>query len=456
MRLMWYDAFVNVYACARASVDYDPQTRVVCPQVFNSATAFNQDLSAWNVARVSSFYIMFDSATAFSGCNQRRVYDAWGATFKAAYPSFYTGSCLFATDFSPLNAPASRSAAVTILGLGFGALDASPSAYVSGQPCATTSWTSATQLVCSASAPTVAGGALPSARPSSCPDDGHANATGGAWREAWLKVDTNTASSAFTFDGALLRHAARLPSYAVWSVAGAAPVVSATTANAAPTAGGTVTISGLSFGAAGASVTASLTAADTCGSSAWTSATTVVCAPQAYGGTGGVRTAVSVSGVAGTLTVKFSFDGACATFIGSSRARSGSARRCIGSQISWHPHPCFDTVAAPCVSMSSPSNVGATGGGTITIGGLGFGGLVVTPSASLGVADMCGSTAWTSATTVACGPAAYGGSAVRTSVSVSAGAGTLTRRFSFDGSPLGAHRSLLVARRRPLPTQRRL
>ena len=106
--------------------------------------------------------------------------------------------------------------------------------------------------------------------------------------------------------------------------------------------------------------------------------------------------------------------------------------------------------------MSSPSNVGATGGGTITIGGLGFGGLVATPSASLGVADMCGSTAWTSATTVACGPSAYGGSAVRTAVSVSAVVGTLTGLFSFDGSPLAARCSLLADRRRLLPTQRRL
>jgi hypothetical protein len=108
--------------------------------------------------------------------------------------------------------------------------------------------------------------------------------------------------------------------------------------------------------------------------------------------------------------------------------------------------------------MSSPSNVGATGGGTITISGLGFGGLVVTPSASLGdalgVADMCGSATWTSATTVACGPAAYGGSAVRTAVSVSAVVGTLTGLFSFDGSPLAARRSPLA--RRLLPTQRRL
>ena len=107
-------------------------------------------------------------------------------------------------------------------------------------------------------------------------------------------------------------------------------------------------------------------------------------------------------------------------------------RRRIGSLVA--RIACFVAAAAPCVSMSSPSNTGATGGGTITIGGLGFGGLVVTPSASLGVADMCGSTAWTSATTVACGPAAYGGSAVRTAVSVGAVVGTLTGLFSFDST----------------------
>jgi hypothetical protein len=74
--------------------------------------------------------------------------------------------------------------------------------------------------------------------------------------------------------------------------------------------GGTVTIGGLSFGTAGPTATASLTTADACGSSAWTSATAVACAPQAYGGSAAVRTAVSVSGVAGTLTGQFSFDGA--------------------------------------------------------------------------------------------------------------------------------------------------
>jgi hypothetical protein len=81
-------------------------------------------------------------------------------------------------------------------------------------------------------------------------------------------------------------------------------------ANAAPSGGRTVTIGGLSFGLVGPTATASLSTADVCGSSAWTSATTVSCAPQVYGGLATVRTAVSVSGVAGTLMGQFSFDGA--------------------------------------------------------------------------------------------------------------------------------------------------
>ena len=91
------------------------------------------------------------------------------------------------------------------------------------------------------------------------------------------------------------------------------------------------------------------------------------------------------------------------------------------------------------MSTSSPPNAGVTAGGSVTISGLHFGGLVVTPTASLAAADVCGSAAWTSATMVLCAPAAYGGSAVRTAVSVSAVVGTLTGQFSFDG----AHKSRL-------------
>jgi hypothetical protein len=111
-----------------------------------------------------------------------------------------------------------------------------------------------------------------------------------------------------SFDGAPRRCRCR---FVVRNGVVAAPVVSTVSANAAPSGGGTVTISGLSFGISSPTPTATLAAADVCGSSAWTSATTVACAPQAYGGTA-VRTAVSVGAVAGTLTWQLSFDGALA------------------------------------------------------------------------------------------------------------------------------------------------
>ena len=100
------------------------------------------------------------------------------------------------------------------------------------------------------------------------------------------------------------------------------------------------------------------------------------------------------------------------------------------------------------MSTTSPRNVGATGGGSVTIGGLSFGSeVVVTPTASLAVAEMCGSAAWTSATTVACAPMAYRGSALCTGTSVSAVAGTLTGQFSFDGlDALTRYRASLVSR----------
>jgi hypothetical protein len=118
-------------------------------------------------------------------------------------------------------------------------------------------------------------------------------------------------------------------------------------------------------------------------------------------------------------------------------------------------HKSWVRYAVPVVSTAA-ANTGPSGGGTVTISGLSFGISSPTPTATLAAADVCGSSAWTSATTVACGPAAYGGSAVRTAVSVSTVVGTLTGLFSFDGSPLTARCSLLADRRRLMPTQRQL
>ena len=143
-------------------------------------------------------------------------------------------------------------------------------------------------------------------------------------------------------------------------------MVSAAAANAVSSGSGTVTISGLSFGTSSPTATASLASADVCSSTAWTSETTVACAPRVYGGST-VRTTVSASAMVGTLTGRFSFDSAVASDMGRNSPHSGHA---------------------------------------VTITGLSFGTVDPTATATLAAADVCVSSAWTSATTLACAPPA--------------------------------------------------
>ena len=80
------------------------------------------------------------------------------------------------------------------------------------------------------------------------------------------------------------------------------------------------------------------------------------------------------------------------------------------------------------------ANAVPSGSGTVTISGLSFVTIDLTATATLAMADVCGSTAWTSATTVACASRACSGSAVRIAVSVGAVVGTVEGQFSFDGA----------------------
>ncbi len=147
--------------------------------MFNGATAFNQNIARWNVLRVTSLTSNFDSAGALSSCNKGAIYLAWGTTLRTAYPTFLASASI--SSFSPLNTQVSGAATVTVLGANFQCSDLSPSAYISGKPCATTAWTTSTQLVCAAPAPVLVG----------------------AGRQAWVRVFTNTASRSFTFDGTI-------------------------------------------------------------------------------------------------------------------------------------------------------------------------------------------------------------------------------------------------------------
>jgi hypothetical protein len=197
--------------------------------------------------------------------------------------------------------------------------------------------------------------------------------------------------------------------------------------NVGVTSGGSVTISGLSFGGLGFTPTASIGAADVCGSTAWTSATTVACAPQTYSGSI-LRTAVSVSAVAATLTGQLSFDGMLTRAFGFGLACIGVC--CV--------RPLSLDCSAPVVSISSMdrANVAVSARTHVTISGLNFGSSNCSPTASLTISDQCSSTAWTSVTAVLCAPQSYSSGVQRTSVIARGASSTWTTPFSFDGIQL--------------------
>jgi hypothetical protein len=55
--------------------------------MFYSASAFNQNIAAWNVLRVTTLTGAFES-TAHADCYKRGIYSSWGSTLQAAYPSW--------------------------------------------------------------------------------------------------------------------------------------------------------------------------------------------------------------------------------------------------------------------------------------------------------------------------------------------------------------------------------
>jgi hypothetical protein len=81
-----------------------------------------------------------------------------------------------------------------------------------------------------------------------------------------------------------------------------------------------------------------------------------------------------------------------------------------------------------------PTNAAQTGEVSVTIRGLSFGWIDLSPSASLELSAECSSSSWTSSTTVSCAAASYRGGTTRTAVTVSSQVGTLTGQFSFDGT----------------------
>jgi hypothetical protein len=366
-------------------------------QAFGSASSFNQNLAAWNVVRVTSFSGMFAS-TALSGCNQNKLYAAWGTTLRAHYPTYVTATCVAVSSFAPCEHPGlERCHRDDPRG---GLLEHRPEPVgVPFRPAVPHNHVDNGHTACLRRA--VAGAHHGCAAHSALP------ALSRPLDHRWeLQVQHERCGSRLPqlpcarASPSTVRFRTELVVTICTRVLSAAPVVSTAAANAAPSGGGTVTISGLSFVTVDPTATASLTAADVCSSSAWTSATAVACAPQAHGGTA-ERTAVSVSAMVGSLTRQFSFDMAVASDMRRNSPHSGHA--------------------------------------SLTVSGLNFGVADRTITSGLeqgvqGDLGVCFTSAWSSATTVACRSNPLSDIFSQGSVTVASVSGTSRPIFSFDSA----------------------
>lgn len=171
-------------------------------------------------------------------------------------------------------------------------------------------------------------------------------------------------------------------------------------ANAAPSTHASVTISGLNFGSFSTKTpTASIDTTDTCTTTSWTSGTTVMCDSMEQSSSG-KRVLVTVSTNVGTFSSFFSFD-------------------------------------APTVSAVAPlgSNGATTGGTFVTISGLNFAGKSYTPTMAINARTLCGTTTWTSATTLGCTTSTLSpgvGLKLSLHATVSTTVGTGLSLFTFD------------------------
>ena len=99
--------------------------------------------------------------------------------------------------------------------------------------------------------------------------------------------------------------------------------------------------------------------------------------------------------------------------------------------------------AAPSVSFITELNGVATAGYSVTVSGMSFGALDVTPSNRVGLTS-CSSTSWASASSVVCLLAAGDGPLNDLRVTVEGIIGTRTRIFSFDGEHSSQKNDTLV------------
>jgi hypothetical protein len=82
--------------------------------MFNSATAFNQNLASWNVLRVTAAgWATTWTGAGLSNCNAGAMYSAWGATFQGEWPAYASYACVVSSVCATCITNGNVAAAVT-------------------------------------------------------------------------------------------------------------------------------------------------------------------------------------------------------------------------------------------------------------------------------------------------------------------------------------------------------
>lgn len=351
------------------------------------------------------------------------------------------------------NQPSSGGTTVTISGLNFGYVDATPESYVGLSYCQTTSWSSATTVQCQM--PTAGAGT-------------NAIAMGRIFNVN--NKYFGTLLSAFTFDAPTVSFGTPGPNFANMPVTG----------------GLTLSVSGFNFGKADFSSTGSI-GLTTCATLSWKSATSIDCVTPVGAGMKKKLT-VTVGAVVGTLASRFSFDAPSVTYSypingpsqtgymltldGQNYASanlSPSARlggtACASTQwISTTQIKCVVTSGfkgnhlsaitvegivgtragrftfdAPVPTHLKAANTPTTGGTSVTMLGMSFGSYDFSATAAIDPFD-CKTTSWTTSSSITClssagtagtEPVAYGVAKAMV-ITVGAIVGTRTSKFTYD------------------------
>jgi hypothetical protein len=356
------------------------------------------------------------------------------------------------TDSLGTNSPTTGDAFITIRGNNFGLSDTTPSVVMGGTLCHTAYWSSFTSIACS----------FPSGY--------------GVGLLAKLDLGGNkgTNTNPFTYDS---------------------PVLTRIVQSNAPTTGGTsITIYGTNFGGDDNSLSESQVGSTACGTISWTSVSAITCFTSAHGN--GLKQSVTVTlGGVGTFVAQFSYDAPVATWArpknsphsagisvtlfgtnfemmdytptmqvgetgcGTTSWTTNTRVQCVAGAGAGRSLPVIlstsDMVAtsdaiftydAPVVTFNQNIyNVPSTGGSLVTVSGVNFGYINLTPSTKIGK-TVCKTTSWTSLTALQCSvPAGYG-SDLHVTVSVADNAGTKTYQLTYN-APVTTH-----MRMRNMPT----